>query len=344
MQQWNLSIQRELPGQILLDAAYAGSHGTHLIGFGYDLNQLDPQFLSLGLALDDRVPNPLLGKIPASTPLGGATISRRQSLLPFPAYLAVNVSNPSLGNTNYHSGQLKVEKRFSQGLSFLSSYTFSKLIGDVGRNIIDFGTTGGAPQNAVSCGQDAKFNRRSCRSIEPQDITHLHVTSALYELPIGKGKRFLSGGGALAQIAGGWQINGILTLRSGLPLIVRGANNRAADRPNLIRSAKLPDEERSIDRWFDTGAFAAPPAFTYGNTPRTLPDVRGPGFASFDFSLAKNIAFTETVSLQFRSEFFNLFNRVNFNQPDANFLSGTFGRILSAGEPRRVQFGLKLYF
>jgi carboxypeptidase family protein len=341
-QQWNLNLQRELPGQILLDAAYAGSHGTHLIGFGYNLNQLDPQYLSLGLALDDRVPNPLFGKIPAGTPLSGSEISRRQSLLPFPGYLAVNVSNPPLGSTIYHSAQLKAEKRFSRGLSFLSSYTFSKLIGDVGRSVIDFASAGGAPQNSVACGQDTKFDRRSCRSIEPQDITHLSVTSAVYELPVGKGKRFLSSGGALSRIIGNWQINGILTLRSGLPLIVRGANNGAADRPNMIGSAKLDDP--TIDRWFDTGAFTTPPQFTYGNTPRTLPDVRGPGFASFDFSLAKNLFFTETIQLQFRSEFFNLFNRVNYNQPDTSFTSGNFGRITSAGDPRRIQFGLKLYF
>ncbi len=341
-QQWNLNLQRELPGQILLDVAYAGSRGTHLIGFGYDLNQLDPQYLSLGLALDDRVPNPLVGKIPAGTPLSGATISRQQSLLPFPAYLSVSVANPPLGNSIYHSGQLKLEKRFAKGLSFLSSYTFSKLIGDVGRNVIDFGTTGGAPQNSVGCGQDAKFNRRSCRSIEPQDITHLSVTSVLYELPIGKGKRFLANGGAAAQLIGGWQLNGILTLRGGLPLIVRGANNRAADRPHLIGNAAL--DNPTIDRWFNTAAFAASAPFTYGNTPRTLPNVRGPGLASVDFSLAKNIAFTESLRLQFRSEFFNLTNRVNLNQPDTSFTSGNFGRITSAGDPRRVQFGLKLYF
>jgi hypothetical protein len=131
-------------------------------------------------------------------------------------------------------------------------------------------------------------------------------------------------------------------LRGGLPLIVRGANNRAADRPHLIGNALL--DNPTIDRWFNTSAFAASAPFTYGNTPRTLPNVRGPGFASVDFSLAKNIAFTETLRLQFRSEFFNLTNRVNLNQPDTNFTSGNFGRIISAGEPRRVQFGLKLYF
>ena len=212
-------------------------------------------------------------------------------------------------------------------------------MGDVGRNIIDFGTVGGAPQSSVGCGQDSKFDRRSCRSVEPQDVTHSFVLSTVYELPFGKGERRW-----LNHIIGGFQFNGILTLRSGLPLVVRGANNRAADRPNLVGDPELPGDERSLTRWFNTAAFAAPPAFTYGTTPRTLANVRGPGFASVDFSLAKNIALSETMRLQARAEFFNLFNRVNFNQPNVNFLSGGFGEITSADVPRRVQFGVKLYF
>jgi outer membrane receptor protein involved in Fe transport len=342
-QQWNLSVQQELPGSMLLEAAYAGSHGVHIIGFGYDLNQLDPQYLSLGLALDDRVPNPFVGKIPPGTPLSAATITRSQSLRPYPAYLNITVQNPPLGQTRYDSAQLKVDRRFSSGLGFLGAYTWSRLVGDVGRNIIDFATVGGAPQSSVGCGQDSKFDRQSCRSVEPQDVTHSFVVSTVYELPFGKGQRYLTSG-PLAAIAGGFQINGILALRSGLPLVVRGANNRAADRPNLVGDPELPSDERTLARWFNTSAFAPPPPFTYGNTPRTLSDVRGPGFASVDFSVSRNVAFSSTMSLQLRAEFFNLFNRVNFSQPNVNFLSGGFGEITSAGDPRRVQFGVKMYF
>ncbi len=103
------------------------------------------------------------------------------------------------------------------------SYTLAKLTGDVGRNIIDFATIGGAPQSNVMCSQNAKFDRASCRSIEPQDVTHQFVTSALYDLPFGTGRRFLSSG-LLAHIVGGFRVNGILSLRSGLPLVIRGAN------------------------------------------------------------------------------------------------------------------------
>src|SRR6185503_19810691 len=116
----------------------------------------------------------------------------------------------------------------------LSSYTLARLEGDVGRSIIDFGTVGGAPQGNVMCAQNARFDRRSCRSIEPQDVTHTFVMSTVYELPFGAGQRFLSSG-VLAHVLGGFQVNGILSLRSGLPLVVRGANNGGfADRPNLV--------------------------------------------------------------------------------------------------------------
>jgi len=343
-QQWNLTVQRELPGSTLVEVAYAGSRGTHIVGYGYNLNQLDPQHLSLGLALDDRVPNPFFGIIPAGTPLSGATIARRQSLVPYPAYGSVTVMNPPLGSTKYHSGQLKVERRFAQGVGFLTSYTYSRLTGDVGRNFIDFGTIGGAPQGNIPCGQDAKFNRRSCRSIEPQDVTHQFVFSTLYDLPFGKDRRFLNSG-VLAHAVGGWRVNAIVSLRSGLPLVIRGANNGGtADRPNLVSDPELPADERSLTRWFNTSAFAAPPPFTYGDTPRALSSPRGPGFASVDLSLTRDITFTNASSLQFRAELFNVLNRVNFDQPNMNFLSGGFGQITTAGHPRRVQFGVKLYF
>ena len=344
VQQWNATVQQQLGASTLVEVAYAGSHGTHIMGYGYDLNQLDPQYNALGLALDDRVPNPFFGLIPAGTPLSGATIARRQALRPYPAYLNVTVMNPPLGSTKYQSVQVKLDRRFSQGLSFLVSYTLSKLTGDVGRNIIDFATIGGAPQGNTMCGQNAKFDRRSCRSIEPQDVRNQLVASTVYDLPFGKDRRFLSSGGVLAGIVGGFRINGILTLRSGLPLVVRGANNGLADRPNLVGDPELPADDRSPARWFNTNAFVPPPPFTFGDTPRALSNVRGPGFASVDLGVTKNIAFNATNNLQLRAEFFNLFNRVNFNQPNTNFLSGEFGQIVSALEGRRVQFGAKLYF
>jgi hypothetical protein len=130
-----------------------------------------------------------------------------------------------------------------------------------------------------------------------------------------------------------------------LPLVVRGANNGGtADRPNVVGDPELSGDERSLTRWFNTSAFTAPPPFTFGTAPRVLSRPRGPGFASVDLVVARTLTFSATSNVQLRAEFFNLFNRVNFNQPNTNFLSGEFGQIVSAGEGRRVQFGAKLYF
>jgi hypothetical protein len=277
--------------------------------------------------------------------LSGATIARRQALKPYPAYLMVNVANPPLGSTKYHSAQVKLDRRFANGLGALVSYTYSRLTGDVGRNIIDFATIGGAPQGNVNCMQNTKFDRRACRSIEPQDVTHQFVASTIYDLPFGKGRRYLSSDGVLASIVGGFRVNGIVTLRSGLPLVVRGASNGGtADRPNLVGDPELNGGDQSLTRWFNTSAFAPPAPFTFGDTPRVLSSPRGPGFASVDLSLTRDIAFSATTRMQLRAEFFNLFNRVNFNQPNVNFLSGEFGQVTSAGDPRRIALGAKLYF
>jgi hypothetical protein len=138
-------------------------------------------------------------------------------------------------------------------------------------------------------------------------------------------------------------LNAIVSLKSGLPLVIRGANS-PADRPNMVGDPELSGDEQSLTRWFNTSAFAAPPPFTFGDTPRALDNPRGPGFASVDLAIVRDITFNQTSTLQFRAECFNLFNRVNFNAPNTNFLSGEFGQVTSAGEPRRVQFGVKLYF
>lgn len=340
-QQWNFGIQHQLRSGLLVEATYAGNHGVKLIATNVELNALPPEYQSLGFALDDRVPNPAFGVLPPGTPISSPTIPRSRSYFPFQTFNSVAVRNPQHGNSIYHALQIRVEKRFSQGLSFLMNFTGSKQIGDVGRNLISFTTV---PQGNVGCGQLAAFDRRACRAIDPQDVSRNLIISGVYELPFGPGKPFLAGKSFASALARGWQVNGIFAARSGLPLVVRGANNRAADRPNILRSAKLGSDEQTLLRWFDTSAFAAPPLFTYGSTPNTLPDVRGPGFMSLDFSVLRNITITERVQLQIRAESFNVTNRVNFSQPNVNFLSSGFGQVTAAGEGRRLQFGAKINF
>jgi hypothetical protein len=332
VQQWNFGLQHALPGNSVIEASYAGNHGLHQSSSGYNLNQLDPQYLSLGFALDDQVANPF-----ASLGIFGPTISRQQSLLPFPAYTSVNMQFPGFGNSNYHSLLLRFERRYSNGLSYLVSFTGAKMIGDMATRNSAWLSSG----LDSGCGQNALYDRRSCRSIEPLDISRRLVASFVYDLPFGKGQRFLTSGIGSA-IFGGWQLNGIYEARTGTPLIIRGANNRAADRPDYLRSAKLSPDERNEYRWFDTSAFAQPAMFTFGNAPKTLPDVRGPGYQSLDAAILKNVPLKEALTLQIRADAFNAFNQTNLNLPNTTFTSGSFGQITSAGDARIMQLSLKL--
>jgi hypothetical protein len=338
-QQFSLNIQHQLPGAILLDLGYSGNLGRNFTAGSYDLNQLDPQYLSLGLALQDQVTNPYAGLVPGA--FGGARISRLQSLRPYPYYGSINVRNPRLGNYNSHLFVMSIEKRMTKGLTALFSYTAGKIISDSIATPVNFGPI---EQASVVNYQNA-YNRRAERSLDPTDVNRRAVVSLVYELPFGRGA------GALNKLIGGWQLNTIGVMQTGIPLMIRGAANNLADRPDSTGvSAKLDNPTR--DRWFDTTQFINPAIYTFGNVPRVLPDVRAPGTINWDLSAIKNTRFAERFNLQFRAEAFNFLNRVNLGIPNTSFSpgpdgrnrSGTFGTITSARDARNVQLALKLIF
>jgi outer membrane receptor protein involved in Fe transport len=330
VQQWNFGVQYALPWNSVIEASYAGNHGVHQPAQGYDFNELNPQYLSQGLALQNSVPNPFV-----SLGIFSKTITLAQSLKPYPAYSAVNVQSPGYGNSNYQSLLLRFEKQFSNGLSYLVSFTGAKMIGDMGLRNSSWLSSG----LDATCGNNAKYDRRSCRSIEPLDVSRRLVASFVYELPFGHGKKYMTRGIAAATI-GGWQINGIYEAHTGTPLVITGANNNASDRPNYILSAKISNP--TAQQWFNPDAFASPALYTFGNAPRTLPDVRGPGLQSFDAGLVKGFHIWERMNLQFRADAFNAFNHTNLGLPSTNFLSSTFGQITTARPNRIVQLSLKL--
>ncbi|MBL8235542.1 MAG: hypothetical protein JNL98_44035, partial [Bryobacterales bacterium] len=184
----------------------------------------------------------------------------------FPYYTSVNVRVPKLGSSVYHSFLLSVERRLANGFAFLGSYTFAKLISDSAIVPVNFGSVEVGSDNGY---QNGKYDRRAERSVDPTDVSNRLVLSGIYELPFGKGKRYASGGGVSNAILGNWQLNAIGTIQSGLPLVIRGANNFLANRPNSTgQSAKL--DSRTPERWFDPRAFVNPPNFTFGNVGRTL--------------------------------------------------------------------------
>jgi len=177
------------------------------------------------------------------------------------------------------------------------------------------------------------------------------VISYVYELPFGPGKRYLNAGGAVGKIVGGWQVNGITTFRTGEPLQISGGNTSALDagtqRPNW--NGQNPTLSGSItgrlNHYFNTSDFAFNPLYSFGNAPRVMPDLYGPGTDNWSISVFKNTQLSERFKLQFRAESFNVFNRVQFGNPATNITLSTFGVISTqANLARDVQLALKLMF
>ena len=345
-QQWSASLQQDLKGW-LVEATYTANKADHLVAGSYTINDIPSAAYSLGTALQNRVTNPYAGQVSGS--LGAATITQLQALRPFPYYSAVTVRNPHLGNSNYHALILTAERRYAKGLVLLVSYTKGKLISDSVVTPINFGP--GIEQVGVIGYQDGQYNRRLERSLDPTDISQRMVVSGVYELPFGRGKAIKAGSGFVNGLIGGWQVNSILTLQTGVPLTIRGASNNRADRPSSTGVSAAIDNPTAT-RWFDTTRFVNPPSYALGNVGRTLPDVRGPGLRNLDLSLIKDTAIRERTRLQFRAEAFNLPNHVNLGLPNMSFSPGpdgrntsaSFGTITSARDARIIQLGLKLLF
>jgi hypothetical protein len=303
MQQWNLNIQRELFGSWLATVAYVGSKGTHL----FNQNEV----------------NPAINR-------AGATTANTNSRRLFAPDFGAIASQQSNGNSNYHSMQLTMNKRFTRGFSLLASYTWSKLIDDSSGD-------GGVSANP--------FDFRNQRSVSNLDIPHRFVTSYIYELP-----RLSKQHMVLKYVLGGWDANGIVILQSGNPFtVVSGRDNSFSgvnqDRADLIGNPVLAaDRPRGevVDRYFNIDAFAFNAIGTFGTAGRNI--LRGPGNATADLGLFKNIPLMEKHRLQFRAETFNLFNRVNLGSPNGNRSAAAFGRITSADPPRVVQLALKYQF
>jgi hypothetical protein len=250
----------------------------------------------------------------------------------------------SRGKSSYHSLQLRWQRRFQAGLSHLISYTYGKSLDD---SSTFFSSSGDAnfPQNST--------NPAAEKGRSNFDARHRFSAGYSFDLPLGRGKTFLSNHGFLSAILSGCSTHGIITLQSGRPFTVNllpeidnsntgiaslgfGANNR----PDRNSSGELPDP--SPDRWFDADAFSFADYGSFGNAGRNI--LNGPGLTDASLSLIKDSRIGEGLRLQFRAEFFNAFNHVNFDLPDSFLGSPSFGRIASAQNPRRIQFGLKLLY
>lgn len=306
IQQWSLNVQHEFGGNLILDLGYVGNHATHLAE-RWQMNA-------------------------APTPGPGSLQARRR----FPdRYRSVTVVQGAVNNS-YNGFLARLEKRFSRGLAFQGSYTWSKSIGYGSET---YGTPG------QDSGMQDPFNRRIEKGLAPDDIRQRLAVSYIWELPFGKGRRFMaSAHPVLDFLFGGWQINGITSFHTGYHTTAVGGaftNMGASTRPDQIGN---PNKgfKFSVDQAFNTKAFARPQQFQFGTAPRG--SIETPGFQVWDFSLLKNTRVTEDVVIQFRAEAFNLLNHANFGLPNRSFDSRSFGRVSSAFDPRVLQFGFKLLF
>ncbi len=342
-QQWNFFIQRELTTNLALEIGYTGSKITHVGIPDTNINQLTVHQLATGLALLEKVPNPYFGEIPRSSSLGDATISQAQLLKPFPRFTTISFFRNNVGNTDYHALQARLEKRFSSGLSFLAGYTFSKLM-DEASSVFDATIFSGPVANFPVADS---FNRKLERDVSSGDIPHDFVFSSTYALPFGSGHR-LNPGGIAGKLARGWEVAGLLSLQSGLPLAVTQATNFNAfagfgtQRPNRVGDPQLRASEHSAAAWFDVNAFQIAPQFTLGTSSRN--PLRGPGYRDVDLALIKRTLVREQTTLEFRAEFFNITNTPPLGAPNTVLGTPGFGSITSAGDPRIVQLALKLNF
>ena len=302
LQSWNVALQRRLPANFVFEAAYVGNHATRST-VARDINA---------------------GTVP------GAGVNGQPLFQKFGVRSPVN-DDQYPTDTDYHSLQVKFDRRFSQGFLLTTAYTYGKAIDYTG----DYG---GLLIPAIP-----ELNRGRSND----NPTHIFVQSYIWELPFGPGKKWLQSGVG-RWILGGWQVNGILTLQTGLPLNITTPSAPLnapgnGNRPNVNGKPEILGNVGVGQLWFDTSLFSAPPPATYGNVGRNI--LSGPGFANFDFSAFRRFRISERIGTEFRFESFNFTNTPHFSNPNGSFGSAGFGQVTTAQQDQRqIQFGLRVTF
>jgi hypothetical protein len=315
---WNLTVERGFGANWLLRAAYVGNKGTHLGGTGDQeagLLQLNPSVYIPGQSTEDNAQQRRL----------------------YPAFGFINSINSGV-TSNYNAGEISLEKRVSRGLSFLSNFTWSRALNDFGPD----GQPGGLATNSCSCGRYFDYGP------DGGDVNKIFRVSGEYELPHAPFK------GAIDKVINGWDLSANLNWQTGFPFTIYSDDDNSyssmgADRADLtvpnIKGAVLSSGRSHatlINEWFNTDAFQANAVGTFGDIGKN--DLRGPRSFNTDMALLKNTKVNERVGLEFRAEFYNVFNNVNFGSPDNGLTDSSFGQISSAGSPRILQMALKASF
>jgi Carboxypeptidase regulatory-like domain len=343
VQQWTFGFQYALTQNDSLEISYVGNHGLKLPFSNVQLDQLAPQYLSLGNQLLTSVPNPFYGAIRSSScGLDQKTIPMGQLLRPYPEYCGVNELQP-LGAQSWYDGMtIEYNHRFSHGVQVLASYTWSKYLDN----------SQGEQQWVSGPSSSVRnwYNLAAEKSVDANDVPHSLVMSFIAELPFGKGKKLGSAWGPVTNgVLGGWQVSSVITMKAGLPLGIDALTNNTnslggGQRPNITGNIARPAGVDPVKEWFNVAAFTQPAPFTFGNAPRFLSNPRGPGLNQWDIGISKMFQPLEHFRIQFRSEFFNVFNRPNFYLPDTTFGDPGFGALNQTLPARDIQFAIKLLF
>jgi hypothetical protein len=347
VQQYSLDWQRELPGQMALALGYMGSRSERLSLGGtsdtvVNINQLDPSYQALGTALQQTVPNPFFGIEAFGNLSRSATIARGQLLRPFPQFDNVLMHRVNQARARYNALVGRWTKRMSDGYSLDVNYTFSRLEDN------QFGES-----NTFSSRQGNAMNNYDLEAeygVSLLDVAHRVNVNASFQLPFGEGRRWLTSGVGNA-IAGGWQVTLAGRYQTGFPLNISQSSNNSNllgsnQRPNIVPGVEAlttgSQEERAVTGWINPAAFSAAPAFTFGNSPRTNPEWRGPGQRTTDLAISKSQPIGST-SLSLRVDVLNLFDDPLFIGPVSTFGTSTFGQITSVGGfARSLQFQVRL--
>ncbi len=357
-QTWTFGLERELPFAAVVEASYIGKKGTHLFWGGANELNLAPQYVGQGFMQgqsgywNDQVANPFYGIITdPNSSLSTETVARWQLARPFPQYTSFSGNNPPWANSIYHALQIRLEKRLSHGLQFLTTYVFSKSLDDTSSSGSNSDWLG-----AMSTSIQDPYNRHLERAVSLFDQTHQFQFSWVYALPFGHGR--LWGGGApgvVDAVLGGWQLNGIYRWTSGFPIALSLANGQSAptygsQRPNLNGTLERADNwQQNLNQYFaNPNVVSAPAAYDIGTAARALSNIRLPGTNVVSASLFKQFnlgAIREGLLFELRLETFNTLNQVQFCGPNSTYNSGSFGAVTSqCNTPREVQLGAKLYF
>jgi hypothetical protein len=311
-EQFNLGVQRQLSTSTVLEVSFIGNISHKLAGANEPIDQILPSVLSAK--------------------------SDTQAYRPFPQFSNVTILGPSIGDSRYLAGLVKFERRFSHGLNFGATYTYSQFL--------DNNWEGGGTLGADNGPYSNFYNRRADWGPSANDIRSRFTFNTIYELPFGKGKRWLTTG-PLAGVLGGWTLGNVTAAQSGPPFtVITQTNTTNAFSSGSLRANVIGDPNANAPRtaaaWFNTAAFAQPAAFQFGN--EGIGAMRAPGLVNLDFSVLRNFRIRERMVLNFRGEFFNALNHTNFGLPGSTFGGPGFAVISSSGSARVIEVGARLAF